>query len=280
MYRHIARAFLISVSIAAVGVPLVAGATTEGDVAVTLVDASGYPDPSLDLIGTAAKTWRIEGVGDFNGNGRADILWLNTLTREVAIWFMNGTTLVGGYKVTAAPVGTNWDVQGVGDFSGDGKDDILWLNTLTREVAIWLMNGTTISSAAIVQTVAASWGIEGVADFNDNGRADILWRNTGTGDVAVWLMNGITLTLGAVVQNVPISGGWQIAGVGDFNGNGRADILWRSNSGVAVWLMDGTTLVRGYAEKLGPEAEDWDIRGAGDFDGDGHDDILWRDTGS
>jgi len=30
-------------------------------------------------------------VGDFNGDGRADILWRNSSTGENYVWLMNGT---------------------------------------------------------------------------------------------------------------------------------------------------------------------------------------------
>jgi hypothetical protein len=34
-------------------------------------------------------------VGDFNGDGKADILWRNSSTGQVEIWLMNGATLTG-----------------------------------------------------------------------------------------------------------------------------------------------------------------------------------------
>jgi hypothetical protein len=36
----------------------------------------------------------VGGVGDFNHDGRADILWRSTTSGAVAQWLMNGTTIV------------------------------------------------------------------------------------------------------------------------------------------------------------------------------------------
>ena len=126
------------------------------------------------------------------------------------------------------------------DFDGDGNRDILWRNHTTGDVAIWLMNGTSISSGAIVANVSLDWDIAGTGDFNNDGKADILWRNHTTGDVAIWLMNGTSISSGAIVANVSLD--WDIAGTGDFNNDGKADILWRNHTtgDVAIWLMNGT----------------------------------------
>ncbi|MBF0497885.1 MAG: VCBS repeat-containing protein [Deltaproteobacteria bacterium] len=40
------------------------------------------------------------------------------------------------------------------DFNGDGKADVLWRNTITGEVYMWLMNGMSISSQGSVATVS------------------------------------------------------------------------------------------------------------------------------
>ena len=76
------------------------------------------------------------------------------------------------------------------DFNADSKADILWQNTTTGQVVIWLMNGTARSSSGSPGTVAAPWQIKGVGDFNGDSKADILWQNTTTGQVVIWLMNG------------------------------------------------------------------------------------------
>jgi hypothetical protein len=94
---------------------------------------------------------------DFNGDGKADILWQNSSTGQRAIWIMNGTTHAS--SVSLRTVATSWSIAGSGDFNGDGKPDILWQNSSTGQRTIWIMNGTTHASSVSLGTVATSWSI-------------------------------------------------------------------------------------------------------------------------
>jgi Calx-beta domain/Bacterial Ig domain/FG-GAP-like repeat/Bacterial cadherin-like domain len=86
--------------------------------------------------------WKIEGVGDFNNDGKIDIVWNNYRTGENAVWFMNNTTLnVGVYL--PRNIDNNWRIEHVADFTGDGNLDLLWRNYKTGENMFWQMNGTT-----------------------------------------------------------------------------------------------------------------------------------------
>jgi FG-GAP-like repeat len=159
------------------------------------------------------------------------------------------------------------------DFNGDGKSDILWRDA-SGNIAMWLMNGGTISSSTLVGNLPTAWSIVGQRDFNGDGKADILWRDT-SGNVVVWLMNGATITSTSLIGNVPTT--WSVVGTGDFNGDGKADILWRDSSGnVAIWLMNGGTISSSVL--VGNVPTTWSVAGTGDFNGDGKADILWRDS--
>src|SRR2546427_384453 len=98
------------------------------------------------LCGGADLNWKIVGVGDFDGDGKADVLWRHAVTGETYVWFMNGLAIASstpGFAV-ADP---NWKVEGVGDFNGDGKADVLWRHALSGEVYVWLMNGAAIAAS-------------------------------------------------------------------------------------------------------------------------------------
>jgi hypothetical protein len=72
---------------------------------------------------------------------------------------MNGLQIVSGTDLGNVP--TVWSVVGTGDFNGDGKGDILWRNTATGVVDIWLMNGTQMISATDIGNVPLAWSVAG-----------------------------------------------------------------------------------------------------------------------
>ena len=157
------------------------------------------------------------------------------------------------------------------DFNGDSKSDILWRNNDGR-VALWQMNGPTVTIGSTFATVSTDWKISSAGDFNGDKKADILWRND-NGQVALWTMNGATQTSGTILATVPTD--WKIASTADFGGDGKSDILWRNDDGrMAIWQMDGATQLA--SAVVATVSTDWKIAGTGDFNGDNKSDILWR----
>jgi FG-GAP-like repeat len=211
--------------------------------------------------------WTITHTGDFDRDGKADILWRKA-DGAVTIWTMNGTTVTSTAGLTGADA--NWNVMHVGDFNGDGYADLLWRNN-NGAVTLWLMNGTTIMSAIGLLGPDANWSVSHIGDFNGDGKADILWRNI-DGSVTMWLMNGGTVT--SAVGILGVDPNWRVSHVADFNGDGKTDLLWRkANGSVTMWLMDGTA-VTSATGILGPDAK-WNVSHTADFNGDGKADLLW-----
>jgi Ca2+-binding RTX toxin-like protein len=207
----------------------------------TLTDWLGAANGAFVDNGAAVKVgvaldWHVVGIGDFNRDGRDDILWRND-SGMLSSWL---ATASGGFASGASVnVTLQWKIAGTGDFNGDGYGDILWRND-SGQVNDWLgtaSGGWSDNAAAASSLVGNDWHIVGTGDFNGDGRTDMLWRND-SGALADWLATpngGFVANFGV---NVPLD--WKVAGTGDYNGDGRDDILWRNDSGqLSEWL--GTT---------------------------------------
>ncbi|NOG71364.1 FG-GAP-like repeat-containing protein [Roseicella sp. DB1501] len=223
------------------------------------------------------QSWAVVHTGDFNGDGKADLLW-HQANGTASIWMMDGTGYVGGATIYAPAAGTTFDIAGVNDFNGDGRSDILFSKQVTWQghdyvtLSLWEMDGLAGIGGGVVATVDASWSVAGTGDFDGDGRADILWQNADSA-VSVWRMDG-TRYLGGGTVATP-GAGWSVVGTGDFDGDGRSDILLQDGTGkVEAWRMDGTTILS--AATLDTESAGWQVAAIGDYDGNGRADVLWR----
>ncbi len=156
--------------------------------------------------------WNIVGVGDFSGDGYPDLVLEDVSSGQTALWYTNGTAVTSGVYIEALGANTSWIIVGVGDFNQDGHPDLLLENVSTGQLAVWYMNGSTVTSGVYLQsTVPAGWSVVGVADFNGDGYPDILLRNSSTGANTIWYMNGVTVTGTASLPT--LSAGWNVVGI-------------------------------------------------------------------
>lgn len=217
---------------------------------------------------------------DFNRDGRSDILLRND-NGTITEWLgqPNGG-FFSNHAAVAYGLNTSWHVDAVGDFNGDGHDDLL-LRHNNGSVTNWLgqTNGTFFSNHVNASYVLPTgWHVEGAGDFNGDGRDDVLLRND-NGTITEWLgqPNGSFFSNHAIVAyGLDIS--WHVDAIGDFNGDGRDDLLLRNDNGsVTNWLgqIDGS-FFSNHANASYALPAGWHVEGAGDFNGDSCDDLLLR----
>ena len=88
----------------------------------------------------------------------------------------------------------------MGNFAGVGYGGIMWRNGVN--LAVWIMNGATITSAVSLGTLPLNWSVAGVGDFNGDGYSDLLFTDT-TGDIAIWFMKGTQVISALPVATIP-----------------------------------------------------------------------------
>jgi hypothetical protein len=225
--------------------------------------------PSLLVTNIGTADFNSAPSGDFDGNGRSDLLWRND-TGQIAVW----QTTSSGVLATAVALGSasaSWHIDGTGDFNHDGHSDILFRND-DGTLAVWQTNGQQIQSINVLGSASAAWHSAGMGDFNGDGTSDLLFRND-NGQIAQWIINNNQ------IQSIQVLGStspaFHVVAISDFNGDGKADLLFRDNAGVlATWILDGNQLQS--AQVIGSTSIDWHLVGTGDFNGDGKIDLLWR----
>jgi hypothetical protein len=190
-------------------------------------------------------SWEIGGTGDFNADGKVDILWRDYSLGYNVIWYMDGVTWIDNGWLPAV-TDAAWRIEGTGDFNADGKVDILWRDYNLGYNVVWYMDGVTwIDNGWLPAVTDTNWKIAGTGDFNGDGKVDILWRYYGaSGYDLVWYMDGVTWIDNGWLPAVTDTN-WKIEGTGDLDGNGKVDILWRDYSlGYnVIWYMDGVTWI-------------------------------------
>ncbi|HET7017320.1 MAG TPA: VCBS repeat-containing protein [Streptosporangiaceae bacterium] len=250
--------------------------------------------------------WSVVGVGDFNGDGAADILWHNSSTNETQIWFMSAYQIQWRQAVEdegGAPiiVGLPWSIVGVGDMNNDGKADIVWHNSATNETQIWYMNGnykinhrsTVEDEGGAVILIGAPWSIVGA------GTSEIFWHSSATNETQIWHMNSNGhISTRVTVEDEggrPILVGlpWSISAISDEYHDGSSDIVWHnSDTGeTQIWILNSNGTIFKRRTIVGENGlpkfvnDPWAIVGAGDIDGNSYyqgqylgSDVLWYNS--
>lgn len=249
----------------------------------------GYEAWRDALTGFEARSYAKSHPGDFNGDGKDDLVVHNSNSYQ--LFLSDGSRLAPTWGSTHANT-TSSCVFHVGDFSGDGKDDLFRVNP-GNSVTMIRSGGTSFPSATTYNGSLPSWQMGAgdkflVGDWDGDGKDDLLvWNHTSwsTSYIGFYRSTGTGLAVYARFDgSMP---GWQMAAgdkyhVGDFDGDGRDEIcafngtswslkwfgMFRSTGAGIVHVRNDSTTWAGW--NMGAN----DQHHVGDFDGDGKSDIY------
>lgn len=223
--------------------------------------ASRYFNPDR-----AGSGWILRGTGDFNRDGKPDLIWHHSGTGDLAVWLMDGVLMYGVGFLNPSRVTAPWQLASIRDFNLDGNPDLIWHNQTTGQLQAWFMSGSVATAAQFFTpsgVADTNYKLKGTADFSGDGRPDILWHNETNGDLRIWTMSGLTATgsFSVMFNGSPVYVGppWKIVAVGDANLDGAPDIFWENNTTgqVVVWAMSGANLLN--APSIGTVDPAWKI---------------------
>jgi secreted trypsin-like serine protease len=203
-------------------------------------------------------------AGDFDGDGRDDILWYAPGSGRDFLWRGSAAGLVAGPRVSMG--GAYKPVAG--DFDGDGRDDVFWFGPGAATDFIWYGTPTGFTRGPTLVLNRHANPVAG--DFDGDGLTDVLLYSPGT--AAELLLRGDAVA--GLVSGPPVANnGVYVPVAGDFDGDGKTDIVWYGVGGRFDMMWRGTA---GGFQSAGSLTIGGRFRPvAGDFDGDGKGDVLW-----
>ncbi|WP_162140733.1 FG-GAP-like repeat-containing protein [Arenimonas oryziterrae] len=279
--------------------------------AVDITNQSGMT--SIDW--TAGKSSVL--TGDFNGDGRADLLirylWgSDYITKKLLANTTGGFQTAVNISNTSGMDSIRWYSSNLvpADFNGDGRVDLLalyyWSGLPNASILYANASGGFDNAVDVTQAYGMTgrrWhAVLTQGDFNGDGRTDLVVREIYAGIYHTYLL--MANPLGGFNNLIEISTNYGLSAiswydaeliVGDYNGDGRGDILihhWAAPAGSSYLLYaQGSDAATGpphayfdaavnVTNLYGMNAERWG-RGpvfAGDFNGDGRTDLLARNN--
>ncbi|MFJ6522830.1 peptidase inhibitor family I36 protein [Streptomyces filamentosus] len=230
-----------------------------------------YPEWHADPQATAPS------FGDFNADKTADVL-----TRDKAgrLWFLPGD---GTGKLIGAG---GWNAMNAltrhGDFTGDGKEDVIAREGATGKLWMYPGKGTTPGFGTRLLIGTGGWNamtqLTAFGDMNGDSLSDLLAVEKSTGKL--WMYPGKGGTTPGLGSRVLIgAGGWNgmnaLIGFGDMNKDGKADLLGRETSSGRLYLYPGKPSALGTRVLIGGG---WSGMSSflanGDYSADGNNDLV------
>jgi hypothetical protein len=218
--------------------------------------------------------------GDFNGDGKLDLVVTNKVDGTVSVLLANGDGTFQpqvAYDLSAVPAAV-----AAADVNGDGYLDVIVALPANSKgdpndlVAVLFGKGDGTLQPPLYYGVGVGPQFVAVQDLNGDGRPDLVVANTGTdaapGNNVSVLMN-VAGTFPAHVEYSTGNGPASVA-IGDFNKDGNPDLAVANSRDGTVSMLLGKSNGTFQSQTVYPVGSDPMAVAAGDFNADGNVDLA------
>ena len=173
--------------------------------ATNLFRAEGILDAPL-----LGRTWQASGIGDFNHDGRSDVVFRHR-DGYLLVWLLRGRRFLSQSLLFGGePIPLEWRLAGTPDMNRDGHSDMVWQGP-DQSVVVWFMSDTVpVNGPLLSHLPRPNAELVGFNDANRDGQTDFIWRRS-DGRLSIWLMNGTNRTDGAAVTRTEDRASWRFA---------------------------------------------------------------------
>jgi RHS repeat-associated protein len=184
--------------------------------------------------------------GDFNGDGNPDVIFRRA--SDNLLFLLKGNGKGGWVSDQATQIGSGWadadNMFSPGDFSGDGKPDLLYRRMSNSNLYMVRGNGAGGWITGQSEQIGTAWGnfdmIFSPGDFTGDGKSDVIYRDGGNKNLYMFKGNGAGGWTGAATQ---IGTGWGNADIifarGSFDSDGKPDVFARQTASKDLTFFQG-----------------------------------------
>ena len=190
-------------------------------------------------------------VADFDGNGQADVLYINSGRWRISYDGKGAWKQVNKSDVERSNLG-------FGDFNGDGKMDVFYGNGKQWYVSYGATTGWQYLNKSGLRAGDLRFG-----DFNGDGKTDVFHASGSAWKISYGGKGGWRTVNRSDIQEDKL-------GFGDFNGDGATDVFYPNGR---TWMVSDNA-TRGW-RRINTSSITYDKLAIGDFNGDRIADVFY-----
>jgi gliding motility-associated-like protein len=180
-------------------------------------------------------------IGDINMDGKTDVIAANEGTMNALLFLNTSTSGSVSFGSGIAVAGGYW-YNSVGDFDGDGKNDILSnggnVSLLTNNYTSGTFTSSNLTTASNISS-ADGLSYTTQSDFNGDGKLDYFTSFQNGGSYVYWYKNNYTSgsfsSSSFAANSATFSTPYQMI-ICDFDGDGKQDIVSSASSNLYVQI--------------------------------------------